>query len=128
MGLQGLNISVTVYRRHQEGDDDVGGSVQTYSPIATRVPARISSTRSPMQLRAQGIEAINVYDCVIQPSGTSQFEILLDDVIVAEKGQYQNQQFVVSAIQEDSLLDNSNDFRRHRFLSLRRTEIARRLQ
>ena len=128
MSLQGLNITVAIYRREQEVDDDVGGSKQRRTPIRSGIPGRISNARSPMTLRIQGIEVSDLFDGVFQSPNYEDLDILIDDVVIPESGQYQNREFVVLAIQDDTIADNISDYRRHKFLSLRRSDIARRVQ
>jgi len=126
--LQGLNTTIAIYERQQQSDDDIGGSVQIRSVRRSGVPARIGATRSPMGLRVQGIEASNLYDCVCQSPDLTDLIIRIDDIVVPESGQYQGMDFVVLAIQDDSIADSPGDLRRHKYLSLRRWEEARRIQ
>lgn len=129
MPLQGLNITVTVYRRNQEADDEVGGSKQRRTPIRTGIPARIGATRSPMSLRVQGMEATNLFDCTLQAPDYTDIDVRIDDIVVPEVGQYTGMDFVVLGVQEDSSSDDPNqDYRRHKNLSLRRIVEARRIQ
>ena len=130
MTLQGLNITVAIYRREQESDDDIGGSKQRRTPIRTGIPGRIGNLRSPMSLRLQGLENINMYDCNVQSPDYTDLDIQIDDIVVPESGQYTGEDFVVKAIQDDTLRDNfdNQDYRYHKFLSLQRVEIARRVQ
>lgn len=128
MRLQGLNITVTIQRRQQQSDDDIGGSVQTTQTVRSGVPARIGGTRSPMQLRAQGIEVQNVFDCVMRSPDYDDLDIRIDDIVFADSGQHRGQVFAVTAVQEDSVADSPGDYRRHKFVSLRRWERARQVQ
>lgn len=129
--LQGLNITVTLYHRHQQGDDEVGGSVQTRDPVAVNIPARIGPTRTPYILRVQGIESSDMFDCTIagyDPLTYQSVKIMLDDILVPDAGQYQGIDFVILGTQEDSVAENPNDFRKHKNLSLRRWVEARTIQ
>ena len=129
MNLQGLDITVSIFRRVQMPDDDIGGSVQVQSPIRTGVPGRIGNSRSPMMLRAQGIESSNMYDGVLQSPDYVDLDLQIDDVLIPEVGQYTGLSFVVTGVQDDSLSDLPNqDYRRHKFVSLRRIVEARRVQ
>ena len=127
--LQGFNITITFYRRHQQSDDDVGGSQQTRDPTRSNIPGRIGSPKTPFLLRAQGIEATNIYDCVVQSPNYEDLDIQIDDIAISDSGQYQGQEFVVTAIQDDSLADEQNqDYSRHKSLSIRRVVKARSVQ
>ena len=81
-----------------------------------------------MSLRVQGIETSDLFDCVMQSPDLIEIDIQFDDIVIPQTGQYVNQEFVVTGIQDDSIADDLNDFRRHKFVSLRRTEKARRVQ
>lgn len=102
--------------------------MQTRSPVATAVPCRIGSTRSPTALRVQGIEAVNMFDCNIQLPGVAVLDIHIDDILVPRNGQFANWDFAIVAVQEDSIADNPNDSRRHKNLSLRHVERAQQAQ
>lgn len=128
MALQGLNVLADIYRRQQQSDDDIGGSVWLRSPVATAVPCRIGSTRSPMALRIQGIESTNIYDCNIQLPGVAILDIRIDDILVPQNGQFKNWDFAITAVQEDSIADSPNDSRRHKSLSLRHVDRAQQAQ
>lgn len=127
--LQGLNITVDIYRRQQQSDDDIGGSIQLSCPIRTNIPARIGSPKTPMMLRAQGIETANTFDCTMQSPDYTDIDIQMDDYVIVTSGQYMNKVFAVTAVQDDSLSDNDiQDYSRHKSVSLRRSEKARRIQ
>jgi len=126
--LQGLNILVSIFRREQESDDAIGGSAQRRTPVRADVPARIGATRSPQALRVQGIESSDLFDCVMQSADLVDIDVQFDDVVIPQDGQYKNREFAVLAVQDDSIADSPDDYRRHKFLSLRRIEKARELQ
>ena len=129
MTLQGLNITVAIYHREQNSDDEGGGSNQRRTATYTHVPARIGNRMSPFSLRVQGIENVNMYDCVIQSPSYEPLVIRIDDVVVPETGQYTGKEFVVLAVQDDTVFDEHNPYQNwHRALSLRRLEEARRVQ
>lgn len=107
----------------------MGGSVQTRDPVESNLPARISAMRVPQMLRAQGIENINMFDCIVQtPRTTNDVNVQPDDIVIPVSGQYKDEEFAVMGVGEDSVADNPNDFRRHKLLSLRRVEKARTIQ
>ena|SRR3990167_5654653 len=128
MKLQGLNITVTIKRRQQLPDDDVGGSVQNIVVLRTGILARFGASRSPLILRAQGIEVKNTFDAILRSPDYVPVDIQIDDMLVPESGQYIGQEFAVTAVQGDSIAENFDDFRKHWFLSLRRWEKARTVQ
>ncbi len=126
--LSGLNITVSIYRRVQQVDDEIGGSEQVRTLVYSGVPARITIMPSPMQLRTQGIENLDNFDCVVQPRDYTPLVIEFDDIIVPESGQYRNLDFVITNVYENDYADWPIDYRFiHKRLSLRRFEYARRV-
>lgn len=128
--LQGLDILVSIYRREQQADDEVGGSVIDRKLIYSHIQAKITSMRTPMFLRAQGIETTNNFDCVVQPSNYIPLtKIEIDDILVPETGMYAGLDFVITNAQDNPVANSPVDYRFiHRNLSLRRTEVARKVQ
>lgn len=128
--LQGLDILVSIYRRSQAADDEVGGSVFTRLLIYSHIQAKITSMRTPMFLRAQGIETTNNFDCVVQPSNYVTLDKLeIDDILVPKNGKYVGLDFVITNIYDNPVANSPIDYRFiHRRLSLRRMEVARAVQ
>lgn len=126
--LRGLNITVSIYRRSQSQDDEVGGSVQIRTLVRSNIPSRITLTPTPMTLKAQGIENTDNFDCVVQPADYTPLDIQTDDIVVPESGQYVGLDFVITNVFDNPEADWPIDYRFiHKRLSLRRIEIARRI-
>lgn len=122
----GLNITVTIQRREYQPDDSIGGAKHKFSPVMTGIPARITTSKIPYTLRAQGIDVRDTYDCLVVSPDYRSIDVRYDDIVIPESGQYQDDQFRVKAIQDTSLDDNPNDYRGfHKLLQLeRRTPSA----
>lgn len=126
--LRGLNITVSIYRRVQGPDDEVGGSVQIRTLIRSGVPSRITQMPTPMTLKVQGIENTDNFDCVVQPPDYTPLTVDTDDIIVPESGQYTGLDFVITNVYDNPEADWPIDYRFiHKRLSLRRIETARRI-
>jgi hypothetical protein len=123
MGIQGLNITITIKRASTDGRDEVGGATTTISTIATGIKARISSLKPTEELRIQGFETSKHYNMVMQPITQS---IREGDYVVPESGTYINQSFRVTGVQVDSLLPS--DPRAHLSVRMLHEDIARVLQ
>lgn len=121
--IKGLNITVTIQRRIEGVDDEVGGATTTTSYIATGVRARISNIKPTSEQRIAGIETSKMYNCHIWPATIAVIE---HDLITPEKGPHKDKVFLVKGVQKDSLFDE--DPRAHISLRIQRVERARSIQ
>lgn len=121
--IKGLNITVTIQRRIEGVDDDIGGATTTLSTIATNVRARISNLKPSSEQRIAGIETSKMYNCHIWPATV---DVIEHDLITPLNGNLANNTFLVKGVQIDSLFNQ--DPRAHKSLRLQRVERSRVLQ
>jgi hypothetical protein len=81
--MQGLNVSITIYRATQLADDEAGGSQRTpYYQVGT-CRGRIANRAPTLEMRAQGLGTDLFYDAAIQPATT---DVRENDMIIPTTG------------------------------------------
>lgn len=121
--IAGLNITLRIDRDVDGIDDEVGGATVTTITVASNIRARISSLKPSEDLRAQGIESTNLYNCVIWPASV---DVRFNDYIIPQSGDHSGKQFRVLGTQIDSLPSTSP--RAHISVRLQRIESSRSVQ
>lgn len=109
--MLGMNITVTLYRRIKQVDDDIGGRVSKYHKLRGGLPARVTASPSPLILRVQGLETRNFFNCTVWSENYDVVDVTSDDILVPESGQYKDYQFRIQSVEESSVEDNPNSYR-----------------
>lgn len=121
--IQGMNVTLSIYRRVEGASDAIGGAVDTTSLVYSGVAARISNLKSEEQQEQQGLETAKLYNCSVQPVT---LDIRESDLVVPDNGSHSGKNFRVVGVQVDSILPN--DPRAHLSLRLYHVDRAKALQ
>jgi hypothetical protein len=110
----GFNILVSVYRRVNGPDDNIGGAVESLQRVAHDIPARITGSTAPLFLRAQGIETSDFFTAVLtfnSQQGYNQVDVRADDVLIAQNSRlHGSTQFKIQSVEDASIDDNPNTY------------------
>lgn len=120
MTIQGMNITISIYRPTTSAKDSIGdpGTV-TETLIDSGVKARISTLKPTEELILQGWKVDKMFNCSLQPVTT---DVLEGDIVVPESGSFMNYRMHVMGVKVDSL--TPSDPRAHKTISLQREEKA----
>lgn len=98
--MQGLNVSITIYRATQLADDEAGGSQRSAYAQVTTCRGRIANRAPTLEMRAQGLGADLFYDAAIQPAT---LDVRENDMVIPTSGPLAHRRFLVTGVQQPSL-------------------------